>query len=138
MPDIYSKEKRSQIMARVRSSGTKPELTVRQIAHALGYRFRLHRRDLPGKPDIVFPRYRRLILVHGCFWHGHDGCTKARRPVMNSEFWDRKLSRNRKRDTENAEALRRAGWRILVVWECETKERERLATKIFHFMEGNG
>lgn len=135
MTDVYNSKKRSEIMARVRATGTKPELIVRQVAHGLGYRFRLHRCDLPGKPDIVFPRYRRVILVHGCFWHGHKGCAKAKRPVTNSAFWDRKLSRNVKRDCENVASLRRAGWRVLVIWECETKDREQLAAKISRFLE---
>lgn len=135
MTDVYNSEKRSEIMARVRATGSKPELIVRQVAHGLGYRFRLHRTDLPGKPDIVFPRHRRVILVHGCFWHGHKGCAKARRPVTNREFWDRKLSRNVERDSENAVVLRRIGWKVLVIWECETKDRECLAAKVSRFME---
>jgi len=135
MTDVYNSEKRSEIMARVRVTGSKPELIVRQVAHGLGYRFRLHRPDLPGKPDIVFPRYRRVIFVHGCFWHGHKGCAKAKRPSSNRAFWDRKLSRNLERDCENAVVLRKTGWKVLVIWECETKDRECLAAKISRFLE---
>jgi len=137
MTDVYNSEKRSEIMARVRATGSKPELIVRQVAHGLGYRFRLHRPDLPGKPDIVFPRYRRVIFVHGCFWHGHKGCAKAKRPSSNRAFWDRKLSRNLERDCENAVVLRRAGWKVLVIWGCETQDRERLAARISRFLEEN-
>ena len=137
MADIYSQEKRSEIMARVPIAGTKPELLVRRIAHRLGYRFRLHRDSLPGRPDLVFPRHRKVIFVHGCFWHGHRGCRKAIRPKTNTVFWDRKLSRNMERDLENAAALREKGWTAFVVWECETRDREQLAARIERFL-GNG
>lgn len=135
MADIYDSKKRSEVMARVRATGTKPELIVRRVAHGLGYRFRLHRRDLPGRPDIVFPRYRKVIFVHGCFWHGHERCPKAKRPATNSAFWNGKLSRNLERDRENAAALREVGWKVLVVWECETTDREQLAAKISRFLD---
>jgi DNA mismatch endonuclease, patch repair protein len=135
MTDVYSSEKRSEIMACVRATDSKPELTVRQVAHGLGYRFRLHRTDLPGKPDIVFPRHKRVIFVHGCFWHGHKGCPKARRPSSNLAFWDRKLSRNVERDCENKVALKKAGWKVLVIWGCETQDRERLKRRISRFLE---
>ncbi len=135
MTDIYSPEKRSEVMGRVRATGTKPELAVRQIAHAMGYRFRLHGDRLPGRPDLVFPRHRKVIFVHGCFWHGHDGCGKAVVPVTNHEFWERKLTRNRERDREIVVALTAVGWRVLIIWECETKTRDRLAARIGEFLD---
>ena len=107
---------RSAIMARVRSKDTRPELTIRRGLHALGYRFRLHRSDLPGRPDLTLSRYRAVIEVRGCFWHGHEGC--GRRPNSRREFWDAKIDGNRARDERNLAALREQGWRVLVVWEC--------------------
>ena len=122
-------------MGRVRATGTKPELAVRQVAHGIGYTFRLHGDRLPGRPDLVFPRYRKVIFVHGCFWHGHDGCSKAAIPVTNHEFWQRKLTRNKERDRENMEALAATGLRALVIWECKTKDRDRLADIIRNFLD---
>jgi DNA mismatch endonuclease (patch repair protein) len=136
MADIYSAKKRSEIMSRVRAEGTGPELIVRRVAHGLGYRFRLQRRDLPGKPDLVFPRYRKVILVHGCFWHGHERCSKAKRPATNRVFWERKLLRNMERDRQSVAALKKAGWKVLVIWECQTKDTERVAAGISQFLEG--
>ena len=109
---------RSAMMAKVRGRDTGPELRVRKALHAAGLRFRLHRRDLPGKPDIVLPRLRSVVFVHGCFWHGHD-CRRGRRPTSNQAFWDAKLARNVERDSAAAEALKAAGWNIHVLWECE-------------------
>ena len=134
MPDIYSQEKRSSIMARVPAAGTKPERHVRQVAHGLGYRYRLHKANLPGRPDLVFPRHRKVIFVHGCFWHGHENCRKAKRPESNRPFWNRKLSRNVERDQQDVAALRETGWMVLVVWECETRNRAQLSTKILDFL----
>ena len=134
MTDIYSQEKRSQVMARVPAVGTKPELLVRQVAHGLGYRFRLHKENLPGRPDLVFPRHRKVIFVHGCFWHGHENCRKAKRPETNRMFWEKKLSRNMARDLQNTEALKENGWLVLVVWECETRNRKQLVAKIDCFL----
>lgn len=108
-------------MRRVRGSNTKPEVAVRRLLHAMGYRFRLHRADLPGKPDIVLPGRQAAIFVHGCFWHGHPGCEAARRPASNRAYWDRKLDGNIARDKRNRAALRRLGWRVLVLWECRLK-----------------
>ena len=122
-------------MARVPAKGTKPELIVRRLAHALGYRFRLHRTNLPGRPDLVFPRHRKVIFVHGCFWHGHENCRKAKRPETNRSFWERKLSRNVERDHQNLAALRETGWTVLVVWECETRNREHLSKTVRNFLE---
>ncbi len=135
MTDIYDPKKRSEIMGRVSATGTKPELLVRQVIHGLGYRFRLHGENLPGKPDIVFSRRRKVIFIHGCFWHGHKHCPKAKRPTTNSAFWEQKLSRNIERDQQNLNALKEAGWESLVIWECETRNRNRIETKVRHFLE---
>jgi len=105
---------------------------VRSILHCLGFRFRLHRKDLPGTPDIVLPKYGTVIFVHGCFWHRHPGCKKASMPQTNKEFWERKLARNVERDAEVSEKLTRIGWRVLVVWECELKNPEALAARFLH------
>ena len=108
-------------MAAVTSKNTQPEVAVRRFLHALGYRFRLHRKDLPGKPDIVMPKLRTCIFVHGCFWHRHTGCRYATTPKTRSEFWKAKFSRNVERDLENVQALEALGWKVLVVWECEVR-----------------
>lgn len=120
-------------MARIGSKNTAPELTVRRLLHGLGYRFRLHRRGLPGTPDIVFPGRRRAIFVHGCFWHGH-GCRIGKPPKSRPEFWAPKLDRNKARDEENCDALRRAGWDVAVVWQCEVKEKETLVRRLEDFL----
>lgn len=108
-------------MSKVRSSGTKPEVAVRKMLHALGFRFRLHQKSLPGKPDIVLAKHRSVIFVHGCFWHHHAGCVKSKLPSSNEAFWSAKITENMRRDRKNLSALRRLGWRTLVIWECETK-----------------
>ena len=133
--DIYSAAKRSEIMSRVRSTGSKPEMLVRRLVHSLGYRFRLHHDGLPGKPDLAFPRHRKVIFVHGCFWHQHGRCAKATIPASNHAFWERKLSGNVERDRQNVAALCRSGWQILVIWECETRDRDALATRVRVFLE---
>lgn len=119
--DIFSTEKRSDIMSRVMSKNTKVELAVRKWLHSKGYRFRLHRRDLPGIPDIVLPKYKIVIFVHGCFWHQHSGCKKATIPKQNREFWATKLARNVQRDKEVELLLMEAGWQVVTLWECEIK-----------------
>lgn len=134
MTDIYEPRKRSEIMSRIRGRGTKPELVVRRIAHNLGFRFRLHRKDLPGRPDIVFPRHRAVILVHGCFWHRHPGCKHASSPKTRKLYWKNKLEDNVARDRRNETALRELGWRVMVIWECETKDREAVAARIKSFL----
>jgi len=106
-------------MSRIRSRDTKPEIALRKSLHRLGFRFRLHGHRLPGKPDIVLPRYRTVIFVHGCFWHRHEGCKVATTPKSNTDFWLEKFDRNVARDARNAEELAKAGWRVLVVWECD-------------------
>ena len=121
-------------MSRIRGRDTKPEIKVRRILHRMGYRFRLHVRKLPGNPDIVLPRYKKIVLVHGCFWHGHPGCSKSRRPATNVEFWNEKISGNIYRDRENLSKLSDLGWETLVVWECETKDTDKLVEKLKKFL----
>lgn len=113
-------------MAGIKATNTKPELRVRQILHRLGFRFRLHRKDLPGRPDIVLPKYRVALFVHGCFWHGHDHCPLFRLPRSREEFWARKITANRTRDRYSENALRSLGWKTVVVWECALKGRTAL------------
>lgn len=125
--DIWSKEKRSQVMSRIRSKNTKPELLLRSALHQFGYRFRLHRNDLPGKPDIVLPKYNTVIFVHGCFWHYHEDCREGRIPDTNSKFWEEKLLKNVEKDKMNQIKCKELGWKVIVVWECEI-EREIDAT----------
>ena len=128
--DHLDPEHRSENMRRVRGKDTRPELTVRRALHALGRRFRLHRRDLPGKPDIVLAKDRLAIFVHGCFWHRHDDCPRASTPSTRKEFWVAKFERTVARDAEQAAALRAAGWRPEVIWECETRNSERLNERL--------
>ncbi len=125
MPDVYSREVRSRVMGKIRASNTTPELTVRRVLHRLGYRFRLHRRDLPGSPDIVLPRYRTVVFVHGCFWHQH-ACKLGKVPKSNQDYWLPKLARNRERDRQNVRLLRGLGWEVITVWECTTFAADRL------------
>ena len=130
---------RSELMRRVRGKDTTPERAVRRVAHALGYRFRLHRRDLPGTPDLVFPRLRRAIFVHGCFWHRHEGCARTTTPKTRAAYWREKFEQNIRRDRRNLAALRRLGWSVLVVWECQTFERTELLAKLSRFLDdGSG
>lgn len=116
--DVVDKATRSRMMAGIRGKDTRPELELRRALHALGYRFRLHQRHLPGRPDIVLPRWRAVILVHGCFWHRHPDCRFATTPATRPEFWQAKFDGNVARDSRNQEALEAAGWRTAVVWEC--------------------
>ena len=136
MPDRLSPEERSAQMRRIRKVDTLPELRVRRAAHAMGFRFRLHRRDLPGTPDLVFPRLRKAVLVHGCFWHQHPGCRLARRPKSRSEYWGPKLERNRQRDQEALGALLQLGWSVLIVWECEVPTEDAAARILAPFLAG--
>lgn len=121
---------RSEIMRAVRRLDTGPELIVRRTLHRLGFRFRLHRKDLPGTPDIVLPKSKTAIFVHGCFWHRHRGCRYTTTPKTNAAFWDAKFSRNIERDRQNEAKLAELGWRVLIVWQCETKNTDRLATSL--------
>ena len=124
MADTFNKTKRSEIMSRVSGSNTKPEKIVRKILFSLGYRYRLHRKDLPGTPDIVLPKHKLVINVNGCFWHGCPSCKRAKvRPVNNTEYWERKLNRNIERDKANEIGLKQMGWKAMVIWECETKKK---------------
>jgi DNA mismatch endonuclease (patch repair protein) len=135
MPDVHTPEQRSRNMATIRSKNTRPELVVRAIAHQLGYRYRLHVRTLPGAPDLVFPRQRKIINVHGCYWHMHKCRFGSVVPKTNADFWQTKRQGNVERDRRTLSALRRAGWRVLVVWECETKDSARLTKKLCRFLE---
>jgi DNA mismatch endonuclease, patch repair protein len=134
MADVHNKEQRSRNMAAIRGRDTKPELIVRRIVHRLGFRFRLHRRDLPGRPDLVLPRHRAVIFVHGCFWHQHD-CRYGRVvPVTRAEFWKSKRDENVARDRRNVAALRRNGWRVLITWECWTRESASIEARLAAFL----
>jgi DNA mismatch endonuclease (patch repair protein) len=128
--------KLSARMSRIRKKDTKPEMIVRRLTHALGFRYRLHRRELPGTPDLVFPGRRKVILVHGCFWHQHDCQLGRKQPSTNQEYWLPKLRRNIERDEANGIKLKKAGWEILVIWECETRQSIGLADKIRGFLTG--
>ena len=134
--DTLTGEQRSERMSRVRSRDTKPEMAVRSLVHSLGYRYRLHGRKLPGKPDLVFSCRKKVIFVHGCFWHRHPRCKNNRLPKSRLTFWKPKLELNRKRDLKNQRKLRRLGWRFLVIWECQTKDDELLTNRIIDFLEG--
>lgn len=126
---------RSALMSRIHGKNTKPELVVRRLAHALGYRFRLHRRDLPGSPDLVFPGRKKVVFVHGCFWHRHPGCRRATTPKTRMEFWLAKFARNVERDVRKEMELIAAGWEVLVIWECETRDPDVLAATLRAFLE---
>lgn len=125
---------RSENMRRIRSKDTAPEMAVRSLAHRLGYRYRLHRKDIPGKPDLVFPGRRKVIFIHGCFWHQHPGCREGRPPKSNTAYWLPKLERNMERDKDALARLAAAGWDVLVIWECETKDAEILARTLTGFL----
>jgi DNA mismatch endonuclease (patch repair protein) len=131
--DTRSPVQRSRIMAAVGTTNTGPELAVRRLLHSSGYRYRLHVKTLPGTPDIVFPRRKKAIFVHGCFWHGH-GCAKGRAPKSRQEYWQPKLAANEERDSRNEERLRGLGWSTLTVWQCETKEPDSLLQRLRIFL----
>jgi DNA mismatch endonuclease, patch repair protein len=123
MVDIVAPDKRSYIMSRVRNKNTGPEMIVRSAAHGLGLRFRLHRRDLPGSPDLIFPKHHLALFVHGCFWHSHEGCKLSKTPKSNVEFWEDKFLKNVQRDKRNYKELRDLGWRVGIIWQCESKSK---------------
>ena len=125
-------------MGRVRNKDTKPEMAVRRLVYRMGYRYRLHGKDIPGQPDLVFKSRKRVIFVHGCFWHRHEGCSLCRLPKTRLDFWVPKLEANRQRDRENQRRLNEMGWSYLVIWECELKEPQRLATRVAHFLGKSG
>ena len=130
MTDVYSSEKRSAVMRRVKGKDTSPEMTVRRALTKLGARYRLHRKDLPGKPDIVLPGRRLAFFVHGCFWHGHDCARGARVPKQNRDYWVGKVGRNRARDAASRQALEAGGWRVETIWECELKDAAGLEARL--------
>lgn len=136
MPDVFDREKRSWIMSRVSGKDTKPEMVVRRMIHAMGYRYRLHARDLPGRPDIVLPKHKKVVFVHGCFWHGHPGCKRSDRPTSNAEFWNTKIDRNIVRDATAVAGLEAQGWKVLTVWQCRIRNREGLHDDLNRFLGG--
>lgn len=138
MADVFTQQKRSEIMSRIGGKNTAPEIRVRRLLHALGFRFRLHRSDLPGKPDILLPRHDKIILVHGCFWHGHEGCPRAALPATHSEFWRAKIERNVMRDKRVCSELRDLGWSVLVLWQCELTSIETVTDRLLKFLGGTG
>jgi DNA mismatch endonuclease, patch repair protein len=134
MTDIISPEERSALMRRILGRDTTPELAVRSLAHRLGYRYRLHRSDLAGSPDLVFPSRKKVIFVHGCFWHAHE-CRKQRHPKSRAEYWAMRFKKNQERDSRNQRDLKSAGWHVLVIWECETKNQSQLRLKLKRFLD---
>ena len=123
-------EQRSRVMRAVKGKDTGTEMTVRRIVHRMGYRYRLHRKELPGKPDLVFGPRRKVVFVHGCFWHGHTCKRGDRIPKENRRYWTKKIARNKERDQEHVSALKVKGWKVLIIWECETKDTRRLEKRI--------
>lgn len=136
MTDVFTPERRSAIMARIKGENTKPEILVRKIVHSLGYRFRLHKKNLPGKPDIVLSRHKKVIFVHGCFWHGHPGCLRSTLPETRKQFWRNKILGNVARDIRTRRSLIRQGWGVLVVWQCQMKNVDRLSKRLERFLIG--
>jgi DNA mismatch endonuclease (patch repair protein) len=133
--DIWNKTKRSKVMANIRSKDTKPEILVRKMLFSKGYRYRLHVKKMPGKPDIVLRKYKAVVFVHGCFWHLHQGCRDGTIPKTNTEYWKKKLLGNKARDKKHIETLENLGWRVLRVWECEVeKDPEIILNKIISFL----
>jgi len=138
--DVVSPQRRSAMMAGIRGKDTKPEQIVRALLHEQGFRYRLHRGDLPGKPDLTLPKYQAVIFVHGCFWHRHEGCEYFHMPATNAQFWDEKLTANARRDRIASTNLQALGWRVLVVWECATRpmaSRAKLAKAISRWLTGS-
>ena len=133
MTDHISSDLRSRLMGRIRGRNTKPEMLIRRMVHRMGFRYRLHRQDLPGTPDLVFPSRKKVIFVHGCFWHQHD-CPRGARPTSNKKFWDAKLDNNVRRDQETMSLLEDRGWSVLVVWECQMKNLEELEDRMKAFL----
>jgi DNA mismatch endonuclease, patch repair protein len=137
MADKLTPERRSANMRRIKSKNMKPELLVRSLVHRMDYRYRLHRRDLPGKPDLVFGPRRKVVFVHGCFWHGHDdpACLDGREPKSNQAYWLPKLTRNKERDVAHSAALRAKGWAVLTIWECETRDVAAVTERLQEFLK---
>ena len=137
MTDLLSAERRSENMRRIKSKDTRPEMVVRSLAHGMGYRYRLHRRDLPGRPDLVFPARAKVIFVHGCFWHGHPdpNCVDGRRqPKSRLDYWLPKLAGNKQRDHSHEATLRTLGWSVMIIWECETRDTATLRERLQAFL----
>lgn len=134
MTDVFTKRKRSWLMSRISGKNTKPEIIVRKILYNLGFRYRVHYKKLPGSPDIVLPKYRKVIFVHGCFWHGHTACRKAALPKTNDRFWHAKITSNKKRDKKTSRRLNVLGWRTLTIWECQLKSKEKIASKLEKYL----
>lgn len=130
MVDKFTQSERSRIMSRIKGRNTSPEKKVRSLIHKMGYRFRINVTKLPGNPDIVLPRHRKIIFVHGCFWHGHKGCSRSKRPTSNIEFWDKKISGNIKRDAKVKKELELSSWKVFVIWQCETKKSDNLKKRL--------
>lgn len=129
-------EVRRRTMQAVKSKDTAPEIAVRRVAHGMGYRFRLHRQDLPGRPDLVFPRFHKALFVHGCFWHGHDCVRGARAPKAHAEYWRQKIARNRARDAVSVKALEAKGWRVAIIWECHLRDPAAIRKMLSSFLNG--
>ncbi|MGV7928987.1 MAG: very short patch repair endonuclease [Spirochaetota bacterium] len=136
--DVFDKRTRSAIMSKVRGKDTQPEKSVRSLIHGLGYRFRKNKADLPGKPDIVLAKHRKVVFVNGCFWHGHKNCPKSRLPVSNEIFWKNKISSNIRRDQRVLRTLKSQGWKVLVIWECQIRNPVQLRNKIEKFLKPSG
>jgi DNA mismatch endonuclease (patch repair protein) len=134
MTDRITRANRSENMRKIRSAGMAPEMAVRLLVHGLGFRYRLNRHDLPGRPDLVFGPKKKVIFVHGCFWHAHE-CSRSHKPKSNKKYWNPKLLSNKQRDRRNILALKKAGWRSLVIWECETKNTPKIEKQIISFLE---
>ena len=133
--DTLTARQRSDVMSRIRGKDTKPEMRVRRLVHAMGYRYRLHVKDLPGCPDLVFRPRRKVIFIHGCFWHRHEDCPSNRIPATHRKFWQAKLDGNVQRDRRNETTLRESGWHVLVLWECETGDINRVAHRLRSFLD---
>lgn len=134
MVDRLTPQQRSEVMARIKRSDTKPELIVRKLLHRLGYRFRVQLQGIPGRPDVAFPRRRKIIQIHGCFWHAHEGCATFRMPKSRTAFWEAKFARNKARDARLEEAARDAGWDVLTLWECGLNDEARLIDELVDFL----
>lgn len=134
MVDKISSERRSENMRRIKSKDTKPELAARRLLFKAGYRYRLHYKNLPGKPDIVFPKRKKVVLIHGCFWHGHEDCSDGRMPKSRADYWPSKIVGNKARDERNIVMLSEQGWKVLVIWECETKDLRYLEERLMNFL----
>jgi DNA mismatch endonuclease (patch repair protein) len=136
MADVFTKKERSNVMSMIRSKNTKPELLVRQLLFSKGYRFRLHQKTLPGKPDIILKKYKTVIFVNGCFWHGHKNCKKSILPTSNIAFWKEKIQANMHRDKKAKQSLKKLGWSIFTVWECEIKNKTSFAKRMTKLLKG--